>query len=176
LVIGGVFTVKIVTRKQFIDYITPIANDILTNYNIQPNISIAQASFESNFGQSNLAKTGNNLFGIQATSDWIAAGKPVYTTQKTKNSTSGGFLGLFTKTTTTKISVGFKKYNSWAESFTDWAELIANSGRYEDAYFSAQQGDLQSYAQQVKAAGYDTTDINYASDLVSVDKTIKLIG
>ena len=59
----------------------------------------------------------------------------------------------------------FRAYDSYAESFQDFARLIANSPRYEKVM--ANLDDAQRYAGAIQKAGY-ATDPAYADKLVSV--------
>ena len=52
-------------QNDFINKIKDGAIKGWEKYQILPSLTLAQASLESNFGQSKLAKEGNNLFGIK---------------------------------------------------------------------------------------------------------------
>lgn len=52
-------------NQEFLNYIVPYAKDISQKHNLYTSVMIAQALHESNWGRSNLAKMGNNLFGVK---------------------------------------------------------------------------------------------------------------
>ena len=59
----------------------------------------------------------------------------------------------------------FRAYDSYADSFKDFANLMRNNPRYENVMANLQ--DVNAYAQSMQKAGY-ATDPNYASKLASV--------
>ena len=61
----------------------------------------------------------------------------------------------------------FRAYDSYADSFKDYAKLITGNPRYEKVLASA--GDAASFAQGLQKAGY-ATDPNYANKLTSIIK------
>lgn len=56
--------------QEFIDQIAKAAQAVAKQSGVPASLSIAQAALESGWGESGLAKTGNNLFGIKADSLW----------------------------------------------------------------------------------------------------------
>ena len=56
--------------SEFIMRLTPGAVASAKATGVLASITIAQAALESGWGESGLAKTGNNLFGIKADSRW----------------------------------------------------------------------------------------------------------
>jgi flagellum-specific peptidoglycan hydrolase FlgJ len=67
-----------------------------------------------------------------------------------------------------KVTARFRAYNSYAESFADYARLIKNSPRYADVV--ARGGDATGFAQGLQRAGY-ATDPAYADKLSRVINT-----
>ena len=63
---------------------------------------------------------------------------------------------------TRKVSAKFRAYDSYQDSFNDYANLINNSPRYAQA--RQQTGSSQAYATELKRAGY-ATDPDYAAKL-----------
>ena len=61
----------------------------------------------------------------------------------------------------------FRAYDSYADSFKDYAQLITNNKRYEKVLASA--GDASTFAQGLQKAGY-ATDPNYAAKLTKIIK------
>jgi flagellum-specific peptidoglycan hydrolase FlgJ len=64
----------------------------------------------------------------------------------------------------------FRRYDSWLASVQDWAQLMQEP-RYAAALADAKAGDLQSFANDVQAAGY-ATETDYSTQLVSVGDEI----
>ena len=53
-------------NERFIEKIAPEVQELSTYYGIRPSVLIAQAAYESNFGQNLLAAKYHNLFAIPA--------------------------------------------------------------------------------------------------------------
>jgi peptidoglycan hydrolase FlgJ len=120
------------------------------------NYMLGQAALETGWGRREIKGTdgskSHNLFGIKAT---------------------GGWKGKVVETTTTEYINGvkqkrvekFRAYDSYAESFKDFANLIQNNPRYKSVM--ANVHSISSYARAMQNSGY-ATDPNYASKLASV--------
>jgi len=65
-----------VDRKAFFDRFAYAAMEQQQRYGIPASVTLAQMAFESFWGQSRLAMTGNNFFGIKCSKAWLDAGKP----------------------------------------------------------------------------------------------------
>uniref|UniRef100_A0A914YZP1 Mannosyl-glycoprotein endo-beta-N-acetylglucosamidase-like domain-containing protein n=2 Tax=cellular organisms TaxID=131567 RepID=A0A914YZP1_9BILA len=63
-----------------------------------------------------------------------------------------------------KMTQTFRAYDSYAESFADYARLIGNNKRYESV---KQAASPQEAAQRIQEAGY-ATDPSYAKKLISI--------
>ena len=117
---------------------------------------IGQAALESGWGKREIkSKDGTpsyNLFGIKATAGW--KGKVVETV--TTEYVNGEKQKHVTK---------FRAYDSYADSFKDFAKLMQNNPRYQGVMSNLHSPD--SYAQAMQKAGY-ATDPNYANKLASV--------
>jgi flagellar protein FlgJ len=59
----------------------------------------------------------------------------------------------------------FRAYDSYADSFKDYAKLITDNPRYEKVMASA--GDASKFAQGLQRAGY-ATDPQYANKLTRI--------
>ncbi|HEX8604847.1 MAG TPA: glucosaminidase domain-containing protein, partial [Pseudoduganella sp.] len=96
-------------------------------------------------------------FGIKAGSDWKGKTVDVATTEYVNGRAQR------------KIE-RFRAYDSYADSFKDYARLITDNPRYEKVLASA--GDAASFARNLQKAGY-ATDPNYAAKLAAViNKTL----
>ena len=123
---------------------------------VPAHLMLGQAALESGWGKHELKAAdgtpSNNLFGIKANDSWD--GKVVEAT------TTEYFNGVKQK----RIEK-FRAYDSYADSFKDFANLMRNNPRYENVMANLQ--DVNAYAQSMQKAGY-ATDPNYASKLASV--------
>jgi peptidoglycan hydrolase FlgJ len=128
---------------------------------------VAQAAHETGWGRREIRHAdgapAHNLFGIKAGPNWKGPVAEVTTTEYV-----GG--------RAMKITAAFRAYNSYEESFSDYARLMKTSPRYSGAVASAQapgQGTANSaarFAQGLQQAGY-ATDPAYADKLTRVIHT-----
>lgn len=119
---------------------------------------LGQAALETGWGRREIiGKDGtnsHNLFGIKAGKGWK---------------------GRVVETTTTEYVNGvpqrkvekFRAYDSYADAFRDYANLLRSNPRYQAVLASAQ--DVHGFAQGLQRAGY-ATDPNYAAKLTSIIK------
>lgn len=123
---------------------------------VPAHLMLGQAALESGWGKRELKGTdgtpSNNLFGIKATGNWD--GKVVEAT------TTEYIHGVKQK----RIEK-FRAYDSYADSFKDFANMMSNNPRYNKVM--ANLDDVHGYAQAMQKAGY-ATDPQYASKLASV--------
>jgi len=123
---------------------------------VPAHLMLGQAALESGWGKRELKGSdgtpSNNLFGIKATGSWN--GKVIEAT------TTEYINGIKQK----RIEK-FRAYDSYADSFKDFANLMRNNPRYENVM--ANLHDVKGYAQAMQKAGY-ATDPNYAIKLASV--------
>lgn len=142
------------TGNAFIDTISEDVVTIANDYNLYASIMLAQASLESNYGQSGLASAPNyNLFGIKGQYNGQSAS--FATNEQTED-------GIVFRTT-----ASFRKYNSYEESLKDYAMLLTGGTSGNSTYY---QGVLKqntmSYKQALQALeGRYATDTSYASKL-----------
>ncbi|MEQ1599554.1 MAG: flagellar assembly peptidoglycan hydrolase FlgJ [Methylotenera sp.] len=119
-------------------------------------LMLGQAALESGWGKREIKAAdgtpSNNLFGIKATGNWD--GKVVEAT------TTEYINGVKQK----RIEK-FRAYDSYADSFKDFANLMQNNPRYEKVMENLH--NVNNYAQAMQKAGY-ATDPHYASKLASV--------
>lgn len=127
---------------------------------VPAHLMLGQAALESGWGKRELKGTdgtpSNNLFGIKATGNWN--GKVIEAT------TTEYINGVKQK----RIEK-FRAYDSYADSFKDFANLMRNNPRYEKVM--ANLHSPQGYAQAMQQAGY-ATDPNYAAKLNNVIQKI----
>jgi len=117
---------------------------------------LGQAALESGWGKKVMiaadGSSSHNLFGIKASKGW--AGKVVETT--TTEYVNGVAYRKKEK---------FRAYDSYADSFKDYARLLQSSPRYQNVL--ANSKDASSFAQGLQRAGY-ATDPQYAAKLTRI--------
>ncbi|WP_341686708.1 glycoside hydrolase family 73 protein [Limnohabitans sp.] len=134
--------------------LTPGAQASAALSGVPASITIAQAALESAWGESGLARNGNNLFGIKADSLW--RGETL--TMNTREFIKGHWV---------VVPALWRKYPSWQASTQDHAAFLRRNKRYA-ACFACTTG--KTFAQAVAKAGY-ATDPRYADKLISmIDK------
>ena len=74
--LGDVGQLKNTDRKAFLARYADAAMEQQRQYGIPASVTLAQMAFESAWGQSELARKGNNYFGIKCSQQWLAEGKP----------------------------------------------------------------------------------------------------
>ena len=96
--------------------------------------------------------TSFNLFGIKAGAGWTGKVAEVTTTEYVNGEPR-------------KMKAKFRAYDSYEDSFRDYAKLINNSPRYEKV--RSQTSSPLAFATELKRAGY-ATDPDYAGKLSRV--------
>ena len=128
-------------QMKFINSIKSGAIKSYKETKILPSITIAQAILESNWGESNLFKESNNLFGIKADRSW----KGEYVTFETKEYHSQ------------MIKDKFRKYSTIEDSILDHSKFLSENKRYEEGgVFEAKTYKKQALALQ--ESGYSTAE------------------
>jgi flagellar protein FlgJ len=114
---------------------------------------VGQAGHETGWGRHEIKMKGGapsfNLFGIKAGASWSGKVAEVTTTE---------YVDGVAKKTVAK----FRAYDSYEDSFRDYARLITKSPRYAQA--SQQTDSALAFATGLKKAGY-ATDPDYAAKL-----------
>ena len=124
---------------------------------------LGQAGHETGWGRHEIkhrdGSTSHNLFGIKAGAGWTGKVATITTTE---------YVNGEPRKTTAK----FRAYDSYEDSFRDYARLITQNPRYAKA--SEQKGSVQAYATELQRAGY-ATDPAYASKLSrAINTTLQL--
>ncbi len=118
---------------------------------VPASITLAQAALESGWGESALAKTGNNLFGIKADSLW--RGQTL--TMNTKEFIKGHWV---------VVPALWRKYPSWQSSIDDHAAFLKQNPRYKACFLCTTS---PAFARALAQAGY-ATDPDYANKLIAL--------
>ena len=149
--------------RGFVQQHGAAAQEVQRSSGLPASYLLGQAGHESGWGRREiLMKDGSpshNLFGIKANADWKGKVAEVTTTEYVD--------GMPQKTV-----ARFRAYDSHAESFRDFAQLIGNSPRYAQA--RQQTGSVQGWAEGLQDAGY-ATDPDYAAKLSrAINTTLRL--
>ena len=142
--------------SEFLNRMQQHAEEASRATGVPANLMLGQAALESGWGKREIkgmdGTSSNNLFGIKAGGNWN--GKVVEAT------TTEYINGVKQK----RIEK-FRAYDSYADSFKDFANLMRNNPRYENVMSNTQ--NVNDYAQAMQKAGY-ATDPDYAAKLASV--------
>jgi peptidoglycan hydrolase FlgJ len=147
--------------RAFADKLSAHAEEASRATGVPAKFMLGQAALESGWGRREIkaadGSTSHNLFGIKASGDWKGKTVDVATTE-------------YVNGRATRKIERFRAYDSYADSFKDYAKLITNNPRYEKVLASG--GDATAFARGLQKAGY-ATDPNYASKLAAViNKTL----
>lgn len=146
--------------SEKMNFIETILNGAISNYNkygILPSITMAQAILESGWGNSELAVTHNNLFGIKADSRWNGDIATITTSENYNDSTVANF----------------RKYDNINESIEDHGKFLYENSRYAE-YGLFDGKNYKEQAQALENAGYSTVK-NENGEPIYADKLIALI-
>lgn len=142
--------------QDFHASVAAYAEDASRSTGIPAKFMIGQAALETGWGKHQIkAADGTpsyNLFGIKAGADWKG---------KTVNAVTTEYVNGVPQQRVEK----FRAYDSYADSFRDYAKLIRSNPRYEKVLASA--GDAAGFAQGLQNAGY-ATDPHYAAKLGNI--------
>lgn len=142
---------KINTAYQtYIDQYKDLAIEQMLKYKIPASITLAQGLFESAAGRSDLARNGNNHFGIKC-HGWT--GRTVHHDDDARNEC-------------------FRAYDNVLQSYEDHSRFLANQSRYSKL-FRLGTTDYKGWAYGLKSCGY-ATNPRYAYKLIEIIELYKL--
>ena len=140
-------------RDDFVEHHSAAAERVAQDSGIPASFMLGQAGHETGWGKSEIKGAGGansfNLFGIKATKAWTGKVAEITTTEYVNGAAQ-------------KVTAKFRAYDSYEDSFKDYARLINNSPRYEQA--RAKVDSAVAYATELQKAGY-ATDPEYARKL-----------
>jgi LysM repeat protein len=139
------------SKKEYVSVYEKIAIQQMNQYKIPASITMAQGILESGSGNSTLAKTANNHFGIKCHTDW--KGEKVYLDDDTKNEC-------------------FRSYSKVEDSYIDHSMFLITRKRYE-SLFSLSLTDYKGWANGLKSAGY-ATNPKYAEQIIQLIEELEL--
>ncbi|HJV79593.1 flagellar assembly peptidoglycan hydrolase FlgJ [Noviherbaspirillum sp.] len=142
--------------KDFRDRLEPHAEEASRATGIPAKFMLGQAALESGWGRREIMEqdgsASHNLFGIKATGGWKGRVVEAATTEYVNGEPQ------------TKVEK-FRAYDSYADAFRDYANLLRSNPRYESVLANAQSAE--GFAQGLQRAGY-ATDPNYAAKLTRI--------
>ena len=142
-------------RDEFVQHLSNTAETVAKESGIPASFMLGQAGHETGWGRSEIrnkdGSTSFNLFGIKAGKGWTGKVAEVTTTE-------------YINGVPRKVVAKFRAYDSYEDSFRDYARLITDNPRYEKAQATARTGSAVAYAAELQKAGY-ATDPEYARKL-----------
>jgi flagellum-specific peptidoglycan hydrolase FlgJ len=136
-------------KQEFINKIKDGAVSAMNKYGILASLTIAQAILESGWGESELTKAANNLFGIKR---W---GYPDFVEMPTTEYRNGE---------PAQEKAEFRKYSSWDYSIADNTAFLLQNNRYKNLIGVKNYRQACTLIQQDRYA----TDPNYANLLIQI--------
>lgn len=145
------------SKSQFLDLVAHSAQLIAGENDLYASVMIAQAALESGWGNSGLASAPNyNLFGIKGSYN-----NQTVVVDTLEDDGSGHYY---------QITDGFRKYNNYAQSLQDYANLL--TGNHDETnwrynyYYGARKSQTNSYQEATAhLTGRYATDTSYAQKL-----------
>lgn len=140
-------------RENFVQHHRAAAERVAQDSGIPASFMLGQAGHETGWGKSEIRARGGdnsfNLFGIKAGKGWTGKVAEITTTE---------YIGGVPR----KVTAKFRAYDSYEDSFKDYAKLINDNPRYEKA--RGKTHSAVAYAAELQKAGY-ATDPQYANKL-----------
>ncbi|MDH3355410.1 MAG: flagellar assembly peptidoglycan hydrolase FlgJ, partial [Chromatiales bacterium] len=144
------------TPNDFVKHLWPMAEKAATSLGVNPKAVLAQAALETGWGRSVIrdedGRNSFNLFNIKKGSGWD--GNSIM-----KNSLE------FSDGVASQERSAFRSYDSYQESFNDYAQFLKVNPRYAKALEKGT--DAESYIKELQQAGY-ATDPEYAAKIESI--------
>lgn len=145
-------------QDVFIDLVSGKIIESCQKHNLIPSPTIAQAILESGWGDSQLAKEANAIFGIKAGAGW--EGKKYL--KQTSEYQNGQYV---------TVQSYFRAYDSWDESIVDHTNFLIGNKRYNNLVGVR---DYAQYCQLLQSDGYATAP-NYAETLIELIEKYNLV-
>lgn len=147
----------------FVQRLLPHAQAASASTGIPAQFMMGQAALETGWGKAEIrgadGQNSHNLFGIKAGGNWKGRTVDVVTTEYVNGKPQ-------------KQVDSFRAYDSYADAFRDYANMLRANPRYQNVI--AQGQDAVGFAQGLQQAGY-ATDPNYAQKLIGVIRQFDLV-
>jgi flagellar protein FlgJ len=154
-------------QADFVRKHSDVASKIEKSSGIPASYMLGQAGHETGWGKFEIKQKGGapsfNLFGIKAGAGWTGKVAEVTTTE-------------YVNGVAQKKVAKFRAYDSYEDSFKDYANLISESPRYAKVKAQVQTGasSVHAFASGLQKAGY-ATDPEYAAKLSrAINTTLQL--
>lgn len=139
------------TPEMYIEMFKEAAITDMLKTGVPASITLAQGMYESDYGNSPLAKGANNHFGIKCHKDWT--GNTFHQDDDAPNEC-------------------FRKYESVQESYDDHSNFLRSRDRYR-FLFDLEITDYKGWSHGLKKAGYATNPA-YAGKLIDIIERFRL--
>jgi flagellar protein FlgJ len=147
--------------EAFVQRLLPHAQAASASTGIPARFMLGQAALETGWGKAEIrgadGHNSHNLFGIKAGAGWKGQTVDIVTTEYVNGQPQ-------------KQVESFRAYDSYADSFRDYANLLRGNARYQNVI--AQGQDAAGFAQGLQQAGY-ATDPKYAQKLMGVIRLVE---
>lgn len=147
--------------EAFVQRLLPHAQAASASTGIPARFMLGQAALETGWGKAEIrgadGHNSHNLFGIKAGANWKGQKVDIVTTEYVNGQPQ-------------KQVESFRAYDSYADAFRDYANLLRGNARYQNVI--AQGQDAAGFAQGLQQAGY-ATDPKYAQKLMSVIRLVE---
>ena len=144
------------TPANFVESLRPLAQKIASSLGVDSGVLLSQAALETGWGQKVIqcadGSSSFNFFNIKADASWTGAVVKVPTLE-------------YQNGVAVREWASFRAYNSPEESFADYARLVSENPRYQQAMECAE--NPREYIKALAQAGY-ATDPNYANKVLSL--------
>ena len=141
-------------QARFLDEALPEALRLQFTENIPASACIAMAIYESQYGQSKLAREHHNYFGLKAFSNWEG--------KKAEN--------MVTRDSGVVTTADFRSYSDTTSGFNGYVQFLKNSDRYDRAL---QSKNGVEFVSGLLRAGY-CPDSNYLDNIRNIMDRHKL--
>jgi flagellar protein FlgJ len=147
--------------EAFVQRLLPHAQAASAGTGIPARFMLGQAALETGWGRTEIrgadGQNSHNLFGIKAGNGWKGRTVDIVTTEYVDGKAQ-------------KQVESFRAYDSYADSFRDYANLLRGNARYQNVIAHGQ--DATGFARGLQQAGY-ATDPAYAQKLMGVIRLVE---
>jgi flagellar protein FlgJ len=147
-------------KREFHSRLAAHAEEASRVTGIPPGFLIAHAALETGWGKREIVgadgTNSHNLFGIKATGSWKGRAVEALTTEYANGEPQ-------------RVVERFRAYDSYADAFKDYVNLLRSNPRYKQVIEGAQ--DAKGFAEGIQRSGY-ATDPSYAGKLMRVIRQI----
>jgi LysM repeat protein len=134
-----------ITPEMYIEMFKDAAIADMMKTGVPSSITLAQGMYESDYGNSPLAKSANNHFGIKCHKEWT--GDTYHKDDDAPNEC-------------------FRKYENVLQSYDDHSDFLRSRSRYH-FLFELEITDYKGWSHGLKKAGY-ATNPNYANKIIGL--------